>query len=161
MIITLHYFTPAHVHKPRPRTLAGAARRADPTQRPPPRRQRLLPSGSSTVRARRRDLVSRFSCSMALSILGALAPAPRPLSPWRRRQREPRARPQPTTPPAPMLEGPRRACTTQRACSVEGHGAAASPLCPQCWGRGLMRLGVGAGGSAPPGAVLGAGGGAG
>lgn len=33
----------------------------------------LLPSGSSTVRARRRDLVRRLSCSMALSILGAAA----------------------------------------------------------------------------------------
>lgn len=52
---------------------AGPGRPPRPRDGPPGHRPAtpLLPSGSSTVRARRRDLVSRLSCSMALSILGA------------------------------------------------------------------------------------------
>lgn len=52
---------------------------APPPDPPPQAHVPLLPSGSSTVRARRRDLVSRLSCSMALSILGQKPPPPLPV----------------------------------------------------------------------------------
>lgn len=77
----------------------------------------LLPSGSSTVRARRRDLVRRLSCSMALSILGAASPEPRtpPAA---------AARPQPIAAlaaPRPHHPGRLRACA--------GRGGGRLPQC--------------------------------
>lgn len=95
----------ARSHSPQPPRLIPAGPGAEAAGTDRYVRAPLLPSGSSTVRARRRDLVRRLSCSMALSILGAASPEPRtpPAA----------ARPQPIAAlaaPRPRHPGRLRAC---------------------------------------------------